>query len=92
MRLGSRIKDPDDTIDYDVDFGRYLPDGDSVQSATASSDDPTLVVESVSVSDSVVKVWLSGGEDGQHYSVDVSATSAAGRTKSVCFTIRVRNC
>lgn len=91
MRVGAAIKDPDDTLDYDVYFGRVLPDGDTVQTATADADEG-ITVESVSVSDNVVKVWVSGGESGSSYTVTVNATSAGGRIKDACFTLRVRNC
>ena len=91
--IGIAIKDPDDTLDYDVEFGRYLPDGDTVTSASAVAypEDGTLVVESVSVSDNVVKVWVSGGDNPETYSVTVTATSAAGRQKDATFKLRMRS-
>lgn len=91
MRVGTAIKDPDDTLDYDVDYDRFLPDGDTIQSATATADDG-ITIESVSVSGNVVKTWVSGGVSGASYVVTVNATSTGGRIKDVCFTLRVRNC
>lgn len=89
--LGIRLKDPDDTLDYDVDFSRYLPEGDAIQTASASAD-AGLTIDSTSVADQVVKVWISAGSDGATYAVTVTAASVGGRVKDATFKLRVRHC
>lgn len=91
MTLGITIKRPDDVRDYDVNFSRWLPDGDTVQSATADAGEG-LNVDSVQITDTTVKVWLSGGTSGQSYNVDVGVETTGGRAKQTCFRVRVRNC
>ena len=93
-------KRADDRLDYDLDFERWLSDGDIVLSADAVaeivSNDPSavtdLVVDSVQVFGTVVKVWLSAGTTGKTYKVTVTATTADGRDKEQPFIIRVTEC
>lgn len=89
-------KRPDDRLDYDVEYERWLSDGDTVQSADAEIEDAgtvtPLAIDSVQVFGSLVKVWLSGGVDGVSYSVKVTATSTEGRVKEIEFIVRVREC
>lgn len=90
-------KAPADQLDYDVEFERWLSDDDTVQSADAitsaiEGDAAPLVIESVQLFGTVVKVWISGGTAGESYEVKVTATTAEGRVKEVCFIIRVSEC
>lgn len=94
--LGTTQKQPADQLDYDVDFEKWIPEDDTVTSAIAVAstidDDATpLVVDSVQLSGTIVKVWLSGGTDGQSYTVTVTASTAGGRIKEEEFKIRVRD-
>lgn len=96
MLLGIQQKQPADILDYDVDFSNWLPQGDTVTSATATAstiagDLAPLTVNSVQVSSTVVKVWLSGGTDGNTYTVTVRATTVGGRMKEEDFRMRVKN-
>jgi len=91
MTLGMAVKRPEDVRDYDIDFSRWLPKGDTVQSATAEADEG-ITVDSVQINDTTVKVWLSGGTSGQSYTVEVGVDTAGGRAKQTCFRVRVRNC
>lgn len=99
MTTSVRKRD-DDRLDYDVDFERWLSDGDTVTSADAVaeivSNDASavtdLVVDSVQVFDTVVKVWLSAGTTGKTYRVTVTATTQDGRVKEQPFIIRVTEC
>lgn len=90
--LGVRIKSPEDRRDADISFSDWLPEGDSIQDASAHSDSDDLVVESVQVFDDIVKVWIAGGNAGASYTVTVIATTAEGRIKSACVRVRVVSC
>lgn len=91
--LGTVQKRPNDELDYDVDFSKWLTDSDTLTTVTAVVT-PTgeLVVESVAIVDQVVKVWLKGGEDLKSYSVLVTVATSGGRVKEVEFKVRVKDC
>ena len=86
-----KFKQPADVLDYDVEYGDWLPDGDALSQATALADSTDLSINSVQVIGTMVKVWISGGIDGAQYKVTVTATTNDGRVKEANFTIRVRN-
>lgn len=90
--LGTMRKRPDDTLDYDVSFERWLSAGDDLTDATATADSIDLTVNSVSLSGSVAKVWLSAGLAGNSYQITVTATTSQGRIKEVTFNLRVVEC
>lgn len=92
MMLGVFFKTPDDQLDYDVDFSRWLADGDTVTSATADVVPPESMVSAVNVEvqGEIVKVWLIDGEPGKTATVIVTAMTAQNRVKQVNFQIRVK--
>ncbi|AAQ54996.2 virion-associated phage protein [Burkholderia phage Bcep22] len=92
--LGIVQKTTLEQLDYDVDFSRWIPDGDTIQAGAVeiTPDDGTLVAVSYEINGQVVKVWLSGGTAGKSYTVAVTIGTAAGRMKEACFGVRVRNC
>lgn len=92
MNLGTIEKSPSDVLDYDADFGRWLPAGDTVASAVATVATADIVVDAVDVSDDRVKIWLSGGTTGDDGTLTLIATTTQGRTKEVCFRLRVKGC
>lgn len=101
MNLGRFLKQPAETLDYDIDFTEFLADGDSLVTA---GDPPVPSPKDVVVSPSgltlgptvviggkKIKQWLSGGTDGVTYKITITATSNAGRVKQVEFTVRVKD-
>ncbi|EBQ8762742.1 hypothetical protein BKM35_22165 [Salmonella enterica] len=84
-------KHPDDQLDYDVDFSRWMPDGDLLTSAEAITQSGTVEVLSVQIIDSlIVKIWLAGGKTGESSVIAVRAGSQGGRVKDVEFGLRIR--
>jgi hypothetical protein len=88
-------KRPADRLDYDVDFADWLTDDDAI----ATVDPASVDADSGAASDEqtntaqAVKVWLAGGTDGKTATVTLKITSALGREKEVCFSVRIReNC
>lgn len=95
------IKQPVDQVDYDVDFSRWIPEGDTLTTVTAradliadplaSDDEPPLTIESYEIRGLVVKLWASGGRDGTSYQVTVVVATEQGRVKETEFRLRVRD-
>jgi hypothetical protein len=88
-----RIKRPGDRLDYDVDFEPWL-EGDTISDASAevTTEDADVEEDGVEFTDTSVKVWLTGGEEGERAHVNVTIETAAGRTKEICFLVRVKGC
>lgn len=90
--LETKYKQSADQLDYDVDFSAWLPEGDTITTAVASVIiEDELIIQSVQVSDLVVKVWLSGGINGSTYKVTVAASTEGGRIKETEFNLRVKD-
>lgn len=95
--LGTFTMQPADEWDYDLDYSEWLPDGDSLSSTVAPSvtilPAEELVIESVTrdYDNKRVKIWLSGGVDGQSYKVEVTTRSSEGRVRQDEFYVVVRD-
>lgn len=92
MILGTFIKQPADTKDYDIDYSEWLTFNDNVQEAVIliEGSDSTLVKDSVFINDPVVKIWLSGGTAGVTYKVTCTMTSADGRIQQDEFKMKIK--
>lgn len=80
-------KDPDAVLDYTIDWSAWL-----VSDTIATSDwsvQAGLTEDSDSNTTTTATVWLSGGAEGESYSVRNRITTAAGRTDDRTITIRV---
>lgn len=89
------FKQPSDVLDYDVDFSRWLPAGDTITSATADIDivgEVTINAIQIPSDGLTVKLWLAGGVTNGRYKVTVHAATTQGRSKEVDFILRVRDC
>ena len=89
MAIRKFTKQPNDVIDYDFDYGDWLVSGDDLQSA-AITIDAGITLDSYSVSADNVKVWISGGTDGETYLATCLATTEGGREKEAELKIRIR--
>ncbi|MFA5630345.1 MAG: hypothetical protein WC997_02435 [Porticoccaceae bacterium] len=91
MKLGRKTKQPAERLDYDVVYGDWLANtDDTIASAQVTATPPGIDIDVVQVSDHRVKVWLSGGTDGETYKIEVTAETAAGAIKQDEFDIRVK--
>jgi hypothetical protein len=89
MILGTFIKQPSDTMDYDIDYTDWLTTGDNVSSVVITKD-TGITVDSSFINDPRVKIWLSGGTAGTTYKVTCTMTSADGRIRQDEFKVKVR--
>lgn len=82
-------KDPNAVIDYDIDWSKRLPNGDII----LVSDwivPAGITMDSEESTDTVTKIWLSGGTAGQSYALTNRITTAHGRTQDKTITITVK--
>lgn len=91
--LGVFFKRSVDQLDFDIDFSRWLPDGDTIQSATATVEtgESMVSVPQVLVDGDTVKVWVIDGLTGKTASILVTVTTTGNRVKQVEFQIRVKD-
>jgi hypothetical protein len=90
--LGKFVKQPAETLDYDVVFTEwFVGRADAIASHVASAT-PGLNIVSSAVIGSVVRLVISGGEAGQSYKVTVRVTTTASPPiiKEADFTIQVK--
>lgn len=92
MSLATLIKAPGDVLDYDVSFIDWLMDDDRITDWDAAISGSTAQIDRGDYTDKSVRLWVSGGHDGDTAHVDLTVTTFAGRIKNVCFRIRVREC
>jgi hypothetical protein len=85
MIIGVILKQPVEVLDYDIDATPMFNNDalDFVDSVTVDITPPAeLVITPVIFNNGQdIKLWLSAGNDGTEYKVEVNATSDAGRTK-----------
>lgn len=69
-------KQPADVLDYDIDLSDWIEAGDSIQSIAITA--PTgITVDSTSIASPRVKIWISGGTDGETYKLSPRITTTS---------------
>lgn len=98
MILARYEKQPLEVKDYDVDYTPWLASmSDTLNALTTSvvcltaPEDETLEVDSTTVTDDQVKLWISGGTDGEQYKVTLVVTTTGGRVDESELIFRVRD-
>lgn len=79
MGFPKRVKDPDAVLDYPSDWSDWLPEGDTITSATATLSDATMTVDSVSHTTTTVVAYVSGGSVGVNPVLTFHVVTAEGR-------------
>ena len=85
--LATKKKQPIDNLDYDIWYANS-PDGeapwlissDQLSSVVVEVSSPDLNVESIVFPDHL-KLWVSGGLDGETYKISLTITTEGGRVK-----------
>ena len=84
-----------ESLDYTVDFNRFLVGRESINSASAIITAPvvtdpaaTLIITRGGYTKNQVAVWVTGGEDGVQYTVTVTIGTDQGRQKEQSFLIQ----
>jgi len=93
MRLATMIKAPQETLDYDVLFYKWLKEDDRLDNVLPSlSTGATLIIDHIDLADKTLKFWLKGGENGEEATVFFDVTTLKGRKKQGCFKVKIREC
>ena len=83
-------KDPAGNLDFRRDWSNWLGDSDTI-SASSFTVPTGITKDSEANGDDYATVWLSGGTDGEDYTVTNEISTNGGRTAQYSFLIRVRN-
>jgi hypothetical protein len=88
-------KDPNDVLDYSLDWRTYrLVVGDNISASTWFTDStgspPDLTMDSDNFDADVTTVWLSGGVAGTTYIVTNRVTTDAGRSMDQSVKLKVK--
>lgn len=85
------VKDPDSTLDYAFDWSAWLPATDKIIASSFVVDSGiTSEPGGETFSDTVTRLYLSGGVAGQNYKVVNTITTEQGRIDERTIEIRVR--
>lgn len=79
MALSWPVKDPDDYLDYCLDWTQRLVDADTITTVEWMLSSPDLVKDNESHDTTKAIVWLKGGLDKTTYSITCRVTTAQGR-------------
>lgn len=82
-------KDPDAVLDYQIDWSKWLPSGDTI-TASSWDADSGITVDTSSFTATSTTVWLSGGTNLTTYSVTNHITTDDGREDDRTITIAVK--
>lgn len=91
MILETYEKQPAEVQDYDIDFNPYLEGMglDTALNHVVEAPAGITIVNSI-LESGVVKVFVSGGENGKSYLITVRITTAGGRVREVEIKIKVK--
>lgn len=97
MLLGTFSKQPVERYDYDFDYGDWLTEGDNLETTTVevhpndSTEVGGLQIDTVTVIDPIVKLWISGGINGVTYKITMTSNTADGRIKQDEFKLKIKD-
>jgi len=82
------VKDPNATVDYELDWSEWL-DSDAVSTSTWSAP-AALTLTGSNVTDNVTRIFVAGGSVGTDYLITNRITSSGGRIEDRSILIQVR--
>lgn len=83
------LKDPNASLDFMIDWFKWLA-GDTIVASEWDSPDGISIDSHTHIASQTI-VWVSGGEDGTSYVLTNRITTAAGRIDERSITINVVN-
>ena len=88
--LGKFIKQPNEILDYDVDYTDWFSNRSDAPSSIAVVVESGITLVGSLLTGMVAKVALSGGTDGTTYTVTVRLTTDSGMVKEADFQVKVK--
>ena len=88
--LGKFTKQPNEILDYDVDFTKWFSNRDDLPASFVTVVQPGLTLIDSALDGKIVKLVISGGADGQTYKVTVRLTTNLELVKEADFQIKVK--
>lgn len=91
MRLSPMKKSATEKLDFDIDFSNWLESGDKITDASVLIDPVSScpTADSVELFNTIVKIWISGGETFKNYDIKAVVTTQSGRIIEVVFNLRI---
>lgn len=83
-------KDPDEVLDYDIDWSARMADGDAIVSSVWTKVSGSVVIDSDSSSSAATKIWLSGGTLGETCEFLNRVTTNDGRVMDQTVYLKVK--
>lgn len=83
-------KDPNEVLDYQVDWTERLLDGETIATSTFILVAGSVTIESSSFDDGITTVWLSGGTEGEVCVVTNRIVTSEARTYDQSTRLRIR--
>jgi hypothetical protein len=80
-----------DTQDYDINFNRYLTGLSDTGVSSVVTVDPGITLISSVLTAGVIKLWVTGGVDGQEYLISIKLTTTGGRTKTKVVQFKIKD-
>ena len=89
----SFTKDPEEVLDYLLDWSARLPEGDTIATSTWIMPDPIngdVVKDSDDNTDTTTSIWLSAGTLGGKYTLINRVVTSGGRTMDQTCVVKIK--
>lgn len=92
MSFPTYTQDPQDRLDYEIDWSEWLPAGDTIIGSTWEASDAAIILEDdeITNSETAAVVFISGGVVGQSYTVTNHMETGQGRKKDQTLKIKIK--
>ena len=85
------VKDPDETLDYQINFGGLLEANETVTASTWTLDSGIVKVSESFTAAGVSTVFVRGGDNGTTYKAVCATTTTAGRIYNRTIFIEIKD-
>ncbi|MFN3473582.1 MAG: hypothetical protein ACK4ZW_06000 [Blastomonas sp.] len=84
-------KDPEATLNYQMDWSGYLAEGETITAQAVTCEDDDITISSVTHASGIVRWRVAGGTSGSSYLITVQITTSAGQTDQRTVQLPVRD-
>ena len=90
MSFPTFAKDPDERLDYKIDWTKLLPSGDTIVASSWETYDPKIVAEDGQFDDTSATIWVRSGEVGAEYLVTNHIETLGGRKEDQSIKVKIK--